>query len=437
MIQREPWQKTHDCAQIVPELDGQTVILNGWVQTVRPLGSLLFVVLRDATGTRQITVVKKKHPEPYKIFKTISKESVISVKGKVRAYEEAPNGVEILPEEVIILNKAMSPLPFDPFEQTINTLKDTRFDWRIIDLRHPEKLALFKIRSTILFAISEYMFKNGFTYWSTPKVLSSASEGGADVFNIQWFDKQAYLSMSPQLHKQFIAGNTGTKYFEITPYFRAEKHRTRRHLSEFTGIDVELPFATEEDVWQVLERLIIHVIETLKEKNKEELELLDRTLPELKIPFPRVSYDEAVQILKDMGQDIEWGKDLTDQQERLLFNHFGSPFFLHSYPAELGKFYVMKFEDNPKLCHAYDLIYHIELASGARREHRYEELVKNLEEKGLKKEHFEDYLNAFKYGCAPHAGFGMGIERLMMGILDIEDIWEVVAFPRTVDRLHP
>ncbi len=437
MIEREPWQRTHTCEEVTPDLDGKEIVVNGWVQNVRPLGSLLFIVLRDETGTRQVTVVKKKHPEPFQIFKTISRESVVSVKGTVRAYEEAPNGVEILPTKVTILSKAQTPLPFDPFEPQVKTLKDTRYDWRILDLRHPEKLALFKIRSTVLFSTCEYMQQRGFTYWTSPKVLGQASEGGAEVFDIQWFDKKAYLSMSPQLHKQFIAGNTGTKFFEITPYFRAEKHRTRRHLSEFTGIDGEIPFATEEDVWEVLEGLLVHVSNAINERNKEELKILGKQVKPLKTPFPRISYKEALEKLQELGHEIPWGEDLNDQQERALYEAIGSPFFIHSYPSSLGKFYVMKFEDNPELCHAYDLVFHVELASGARREHRYEKLLENLEEKGLDPKDFESYLDAFKYGCAPHAGFGMGIERLVMGLLDIQDIWEVVPFPRTVDRLAP
>ncbi len=427
---------SHTTVMISPNIDGKEVCIGGWVQAVRVKGKLLFLVLRDSYGTVQITCFKPKAPEIFEILSHVTRESCIAVKGLVKAHKEAPGGAEINPTEVEILSPSETPLPFDPFADFIDTKKDTRFDWRILDLRNPKSLAYHKLRSEVIFAITNYMHEQGFTYWHTPKVLGQSSEGGAEVFAVDWYGKNAFLAMSPQLHKQAIAGNTGTKYFEITPYFRAEKSRTRRHLAEFTGLDVEIPFATEEDVWPIAEGIVKVAADTLR-KHKKELELLETEVEEIKVPFRRISYDEAVKILNDAGTEMEWGEDFSTEQERTLAKLVGEPFFVYQFPKTVAKFYVRGVDGEPKKAHAFDLIYKIELTSGAWRENRYDMLVENLKDKGLEPENFKSYLDFFRYGCAPHAGFGMGIERLLVTLLDAPDVQEVVAFPRTVDRLAP
>jgi aspartyl-tRNA synthetase len=295
------------------------------------------------------------------------------------------------------------------------------------------------------------MNKNNFVEWATPKIVGASTEGGTEVFPVKWFDKDAFLSMSPQLHKQFIAGNTGTKYYEMTPYFRAEKHRTKRHLSELWGIDIEVPFIDYTDILKIIEQLIMHIFESVKERNKADLEILGRELPEIKLPFRRVTYTEALEILaelreesiktakedKDILPELTWGEDIPDPSELALWNHINEPFFIVEYPSEVTKFYVMKVPENPKIAQAYDFIFIRELASGATREHRYDVLIEQIKEKGLIPEHFTSYLDAFRYGVAPHAGMGLGVERLLMAITGIDDVMEVVPFPRTIDRLAP
>lgn len=427
---------THRTIDVTPKLSGQEVILGGWAQAIRAKGKILFLVLRDAYGTRQITAFRPKVEEIFAQLSKLTKESSLIVKGIVKEHKDAPSGVEINPTEIEITNVAVAPLPFDPFAGYIDTKKDTRFDWRILDLRNPKSLAYHKLRSHLIFAVNQYMAEQGFTYWSTPKILGQSSEGGAEVFPVDWFGKDAYLAMSPQLHKQAIAGNTGTKFYELTPYFRAEKSRTRRHLAEFTGFDVEMPFVTEEQVWTVLEGIIKTAADELR-KHPDLLELLKTEVPEITVPFKRLSYTECVNMLTEKGIQMEWGEDFSTENEALVAEMVGKPFFIYQYPKSVAKFYVREVEGEPKKSHAFDLIYKIELCSGAWRETRYDHLIQNIKDKGLNPKHFEAYLNFFRYGAAPHSGFGLGVERLLVTLLDAEDVREVVAFPRTVDRLEP
>lgn len=437
------WRRTHTTNQITPKLEGKEVIINGWVHAIRTKGKIQFLVIRDADGMIQVTNLKNKQPELFDEINNLTRESVIAIKGVVKLHSEAPNGVEINPQQLWVLNRAETPLPFDPYADYIDTKKDTRFDWRILDLRNEKSLAYHKLRSWMIYAVMNYMYKEGFTYWTTPKVLGQSSEGGADVFPVNWFGKSAYLAMSPQLHKQAIAGNTGTKFFEFTPYFRAEKSRTRRHLAEFSGFDGEIPFSTEEDVWSVLEGILSVAAKELS-KHKKELEIVGAKIHKFKTPFKRISYDECVDLINssNLSEKMKWGDDFSTEQEAKLWEIIKEPFFIYHWPKTVAKFYVHSVEDESiknfdKKAHAFDLIYKIELSSGAWREHRYEKLVENLHAKNLNPNDFESYLDFFRYGCAPHAGFGLGVERLLATLTDAEDLREVVAFPRTVDRLAP
>ena len=417
-------------------MDGKEVTINGWVHALRVKGKIAFLVVRDATGTLQVTSLKNKNEEAFSKIKDLTRESCVSITGTLKTHPEAPRGIELTPEEVTVLNEAQAPLPFDPFAEFIDTNKDTRFDWRILDLRKPEHLAYHQLRSIVIFSVFKYMAEEGFTYWSTPKVLGAASEGGAEVFNVDWFGKPAFLAMSPQLHKQAIAANTGTKFFEFTPYFRAEKSRTRRHLAEFSGFDVEVPFATDKDVWPIMEGIVKTAVDVLR-SNEELLNVLNIEVPEVKTPFKRLSYDECVNLLNENNIEMEWGEDFSTEQEASLWQLVNEPFFIYQFPKAVGKFYVREVDGDPNKCHAFDLIFKHELSSGGWREHRYDHLLKNIQQKGLNPKSFESYLSFFKYGAAPHAGFGMGIERLMATLLNASDVKEVVAFPRTVDRLTP
>lgn len=434
-------QPTHQNREVTRDLLDQEVTIAGYAEYIRVTKNLIFLGLRDATGLRQIIAKKKSVPEIYEKLEELPPQSSLAVTGKVVKEDSEEGirlrgGVEILATELEILSKSESPLPFDPTADFINTDKSTRFDWRILDLRNPKSLAYHKLRSAMIFAVSQYVNEEGFTFWSTPKVLGQSSEGGSEVFKVDWFGQDAFLAMSPQLHKQALAGNTGTKFFEITPYFRAEKSRTRRHLAEFSGFDVEMPFTTEEGVWTIAEGIVKTAADALR-AHTEELELLGVEVPEVKVPFKRISYDKAVEMINDAGMEMTWGEDFSTEQERKLADLMDEPFFVFHFPKDIAKFYVRGVEGEPKKAHAFDLIFKHELCSGAWRESRHEELIKNLHEKGLDPESFKAYLDFFRFGCAPHAGFGMGIERLLVTLLDAPDVQEVVAFPRTVDRLAP
>jgi nondiscriminating aspartyl-tRNA synthetase len=437
-------QPSHLSKQVTRELVDQEVTIAGFIEYNRVTKNLIFLGVRDPYGLRQAIIKRKENEESYEALKDIPPQSSIAIKGivSIEDSEEGKKlrgGVEIQAKEIEILAKSEVPLPFDPTTDFINTDRSTRFDWRILDLRNPKSLAYHKLRSAVIFAITEYMNQDGFVYWTTPKVLGQSSEGGSEVFKVDWFGKEAFLAMSPQLHKQALAGNTGTKFFEITPYFRAEKSRTRRHLAEFTGIDVEMPFVTEESVWTVAENIVKIAADTLI-KHSEELELIGVDVKPVKTPFKRISYDEAVDMLNKSGIEeikMSWGEDFSTEQERVLADIIDEPFFVYQFPKSVAKFYVRTVLGEPTKAHAFDLIYKHELCSGAWRESRYDELIKNLKEKELEPDNFKAYLDFFRYGCAPHSGFGMGIERLLVTLLGAPDVQEVVAFPRTYDRLAP
>ena len=427
---------TKKVAEISKEDAGQSVVIAGWVQSTRVKGKIAFLVLRDGLETIQITCFKPKTEKVFNQIKEVSKESSVIIKGTVKLHEEAPKGIEITPSEMEVTARADSPLPFDPFAEYIDTKKDTRYDWRILDLRHPKNLAYHRLKSSVIYAVSQYMRDEGFTYWVTPNILGQSSEGGGEVFSLDYFGKPAFLAMSPQLHKQAIAGNTGTNYFEITPYFRAEKSRTTRHLVEFTGFDVEMPFVTEKEVWPIAEGIVKTAVEEVR-AHTEILELIDTTVQKVPDEFPKITYDTAVEKLESAGVKMEWGDDFSTEQEKELARMIKTPFFVYNFPKSVAKFYVRSVESEPEKAHSFDLIYQHELCSGAWRETRIKHLIHNMQEKGLNPGDFNAYLDFFRYGVAPHAGFGLGIERLMATILQVENIQEVIAFPRTPDRLTP
>ena len=436
--------RTHYSSQITEELNGKKVKVAGWVHEVRDLGGIKFVWLRDREGIVQITAPKKKvNEEIFLIIPKLNSEDVVAVEGVVNFTPKAKLGFEIIPEKIEILAKAESPLPLDPTGKVKAEL-DTRLDNRFIDLRKPEVMAIFKIRSNVFKAIREFFYQEGFVEIHTPKIIVTATEGGTELFPMKYFERDAFLAQSPQLYKQIMMASGLDRVFEIAPIFRAEEHNTTRHLNEAWSIDAEMAFIENEDeVMQILERLIAYTINYVREHNEKELKILDFELEEPKLPFRRITYTQALKILKDLGKEIPWGEDIDTEGEKLLGRYIKETYdedlyFIYQYPSEAKPFYIMKYDERPEISRAFDLEYRgVEITSGGQREHRYEKLKEQIAEKGLNVESFEFYLKAFRYGMPPHGGFGLGAERLLKQMLNLKNIREVILFPRDRRRLEP
>ena len=418
---------------------GKNVTVAGWVHDTRVLGGINFVILRDVSGKGQITAVKGKVSDKIlKIVNSLRQEDVIVVKGKVVKSKEAKAGIELVPDSIEILNKAETPLPLDPRMVTKANL-DTQLDWRVLHMRTDEARAIFKIQSQITKSFRGYLTSKGYIEMQPPIIISSASEGGTDLFSLPYFEKQAYLAQSPQLYKQMGAVSL-EKVFMILPVFRAEKHNTTVHLNEIRQMDIEQGFSTDEDVIKVLEEVFVHILKEVKKECKAELKQLGREKLEIpKLPLRRVTYTKGIEILQKAGEDIKWGDDFTKPQEKKLTELVGdTAFVLKDWPTEAKPFYAMPDDKDPKVCHAFDLMYNgIEICSGTQRVHLPELLIKQLESKGLNPDDFKFYIDFFRYGAPPHAGWSIGLERLTMQITGRNNIREVTMFPRDRDRITP
>jgi len=425
-------------ADVTP-LTGRAEVI-GWVHEVRDLGGLTFFLLRDRTGILQATIPKKKASEAVlAAVKEVSRESVVRVAGPVKAIDKAPGGREIVPETFEILSKSDSPLPLDVVEKVPAEL-DTRLDSRFLDVRRPRVAAVFQIRSVAMQAVTDYLFTNGFYQISTPKVVAAATEGGTELFPIAYFEKEAFLNQSPQLYKQMMMAAGFEKVFEIGPIFRAEEHNTTKHLNEATSIDIEVSFADHEDVMKTLEDMIVAVYRKVADTCAvplANLELEDFTVP--KAPFSRLPYGDAIEIAKKkIEEPIEYGDDFGAAAERAVGEEMGSHYFIVDWPTGIRPYYAMPREDDPSVCKAFDLMHpRMELSSGAQRVHQHDLLVQQIKAKGLNPDSFEFYLRPFRYGMPPHAGWGLGAERLVMTMLGLHNVREAVLFPRDRHRLVP
>ncbi|WP_407356148.1 aspartate--tRNA(Asn) ligase [Methanolobus sp. WCC5] len=437
--------RTHYTSQINPEeLGDQKVTVAGWVHEVRDLGGICFVVLRDREGRAQVTLVKKKtDPQLLETARKLVRESVVSISGTVKPEGKAPNGYELIPEEITVLNEADSPLPMDTTGKVEAEL-DTRLDSRFIDLRRERTTAIFRIRHEVLRAVRSFLTDNGFIETSSPKVVATATEGGTSLFPITYFDREAFLNQSPQLFKQILMSGGLDRVFEIGPIFRAEEHDTRRHLNEATSIDIEASFCDHFDVMEVLENMVAYIYEQVIENASDPLAVLDVQLRVPKLPFLKLTYDEAIEIVNANSDEmLNWGDDLGTAAEHTIGEHVfketgESHYFIIDWPTEIKPFYAMPYEDNQVLSKAFDMMHRtMELSSGAQRIHIPELLISRIESQGLDPEGFEFYLKAFRYGMPPHAGWGIGCERLVMTMLGVENIRDVVLFPRDRRRLSP
>jgi aspartyl-tRNA synthetase len=424
-------------SEIGDDDDGKQVLLYGWIHEVRDLGGVAFALLRDREGIIQITCPKKRSPEIIKKLRKVRRESVVKVIGEVKKEPKAPGGFEVLPDEFEVLNEADAPLPLDVVEKVPAEL-DTRLDARFLDLRKPRVQAIFRVRHQMIQSARAFLSEEGFIEVQTPKIVSTATEGGTELFPISYFEREAFLNQSPQLYKQVLMGAGLEKVFEIGPIFRAEEHNTVRHLNEAISIDIEQSFTDHEGVMKVLERLVSRVYSDVVENCEKYLDWIEVELEVPEIPFQRITYDEAIEIIKRKGEEIVWGDDFSTPALKTLSEEVDGHYFIVDWPTEIKPFYAMPYENEPEISKTFDLMAgSLELASGAQRVHIYDLLVRKIGEKGLNPDSFEFYLSAFRYGMPPHAGWGLGADRLLMSILKLKNIREAVIFPRDRNRLTP
>ncbi len=431
------WRRTHYSSDITPELSGKEVVVFGWVLDIRDLGGLRFLILQDREGTVQITIPRKKvSPQVSKKSDALQRQYSIGVKGSVKATDMTPRGVEIVPTEIRILGAAQQPLPLDVSGRTPAKI-DVRLDARVLDLSREQNRAIFKIQHTALAATRSFLAQLGFLEVHTPRIIASATEGGAALFSVSYYDKQAYLAQSPQLYKEQLVIDF-EKVFEIGSFFRAEESHTRRHTSEFVSIDIEQAFATAEDVMEILEEAVHFICEEINERCKKDLQILKHKLEVPETPFKRFTYDEILSELKKQEYEIPWGEDIPTQAIRTVGRLHPYFYWITDWPTKSKPFYLKPRSDKPKLCEAFDLMWRwIELASGGTRVDSKDLLIKRLKEQGLNPDSFRYHLQAFDYGMPPHAGWAMGLERLSMMLTGKQNIREVTLFPRDRFRLTP
>lgn len=413
----------------------------GWVVRTARVGRVLIVeVCGNNTKPRVIVLKEDRDAELFEVASKLGVGSAICFEGVPAHEQRSKRGIEYQVSRIEIYGQPVDPLPVD-ISGKVPSLLDTRIKYRWLLARNPIEKAIFKVRANLLKAAREFFEKNNFIEVQTPKLVAAGAEGGATLFKVQYFEREAYLSQSPQLYKQMLICSF-ERVYEITPYFRAEKFNTVRHLNESWGIDAEQGFISGvEDVMSTLENLIVYIIDYIRTNSKEELETLGVELPKIALPFRRLKFVEAVDILRSEGVEVSEKEDLSDYAERKLGEVLSEKrvdlYFIVGFPWQSTPFYYMR-EDDGVYTRKFDLDFRgLEIASGGQREHRYDRLVEAIKEKGMNPADFEFYLEAFKYGMPAHGGFGLGVERLMMKILNLGNIREAIMFVRDRSRLVP
>ncbi len=418
-------------------MDGKEVIIVGWISSIREHSNIKFLTINDRFGNIQVILKNNEYPDSLSSeVQKIREHASIAIKGKVRSEPKAPKGIEINPIEFKILSLANKNSPI-----VIQSRKgvgiDTRLDLRAIDLRRPFLQSIFSIRYTVLNSCRKFLGDEGFIEVNTPKIIATATEGGATLFPIFYYDREAFLTQSPQLYKEQLT-MAFENVFEIGPIFRAEPSRTNRHLSEATSIDIEKAYADYNDIMEILEKMIHFLWDEVRSKNKSHLEYLKIALPDLSLPFRRYRYSDLIEKLQKSGESIEFGDDISQQKLRNLKDDDMKYFyFIIDWPTSIKPFYV-KPKSTGTECESFDLMYgSLELSSGSTRIHDKSELTERMKKQGLNTDAFDFHLKVFDYGMPPHAGFGMGLERLIMSMCGVDNIRDAVLFPRDIDRLSP
>ncbi|MDR0646544.1 MAG: asparagine--tRNA ligase [Elusimicrobiota bacterium] len=417
---------------------GQDVSLSGWLYNKSSKGKLIFLQLRDGSGVIQCVVFKGDvSDEIFKLADSLTQESSITVGGIVKEDKRSKLGYEIGVKNLSLIQLAKD-YPISPKEHGTAFLMENRHLW----LRSSRQAAILKIRDEIIFAIRQYFRDNGFILVDSPILTPAASEGTSTLFETDYFDQRAYLSQSGQLYGEAAAMALG-KIYCFGPTFRAEKSKTRRHLTEFWMVEPEVAFNDIDDNMDLAEDFICYIIEQVLKNRRAELEVLERDISKLeniKKPFPRISYTQAIEILNKKGNPTKWGGDIGGDEETLISENFERPVMIHRYPAAIKAFYMKRDPQDAKLALALDVIGpegYGEIIGGSVREEDYETLLSRIKESKLPIEAFDWYLDLRKYGTVPHAGFGMGIERMVAWICGLHHVRETIAFPRMMDKIRP
>ena len=417
---------------IIEKKEEEKALIKGWVHDIRDLGKIRFLLLRDISGIIQVTAVKSEVDKKIFDLMTQNRENVISVEGKTKASKQAPGGIEIVPEKIELIAEAESPLPIDVSDFSKTELPK-RLDYRFLDFHRKKTQAIFKIQSEIANSFREHFYKKGFIEMQPPCIISAASEGGTELFPVQYFEKKAFLAQSPQLYKQMLACSM-EKIFMITPVWRAEKHNTPRHINEIRQMDIEMAFANQLDVMKQLEEVVQHIVKNVIEKCTKELELLN-----IKLNIPQAVYLGYEEAIKKVNGKIE--EDFSPEQEKKLCEmHPGAIVFTHSWPASIKPFYIFPKDGkkDAKLSEGFDALYGgVEIASGGQRIHLPKLLIERIKAKGLNPKNFESYIDSFRFGAPMDGGWSIGLERLTQIICGLDNIKEATMFPRDRDRLVP
>ena len=424
--------RTHHVEDINAGMKGQEVILGGWVEDLRKMGKMTFLTLRDVTGIIQIILTD----DVMKSIEDITRQSVVRVTGKIQDTKARDFECEIKADGIDVLTKAVHPLPIDPIGRLESHI-DNRLNSRALDMRNQKTASIFKVRHHVLASLRKTLLEKKFIEITTPKIIGSASEGGANLFSLDYFGKQAYLAQSPQLYKEQMTIGL-ERVFEIASFYRAEKSHTGRHLSEFTSVDIEAAFMDYTDVMNVLEDLVLNTFKYVSENCKEEQKILGNEITIPDSPFKKITYSEALEELNRKDVKLEFGDDLLDSHLRIIGENHPGFYFITDWPIKLKPFYIMEKEDTPEISESFDLQFgYLELSSGGSRLHNPEKIKARLSEQDLDPATFSEHLQTFDWGMPPHAGWGLGLERLLTVILGIDNVREVILYPRDPERLKP
>ena len=422
----------------LPRHAGTTVNTRGWVDTKRSHGKVAFIDLRDGTGLVQCVLVKKQVPaEVWDLFAELTQETSVRVTGEARAEPRAPGGVELTVTDLARIG-ASAEYPIQPKEHGVDFLLDHRHLW----LRSSQQRAIMRVRSETETAIHDFFYERGFTRVDTPIITGAIGEGGAGLFEIDYFEEQAYLAQTGQLYAEAAAAALG-KVYTFGPTFRAEKSKTRRHLTEFWMLEPEVAWNDSNDNMRLQESLVSYLVERALERCRDELKLLERDTAKLESvtpPFPRINYTDAVRTLQEKGHEIQWGHDLGAPDETAIAEDHDRPVFVFNYPKEAKAFYMKENPDDPRTVLCDDLIApegYGEIIGGSQREDDYEKLLHRIQEEKLPEASYGWYLDLRRFGTFVHSGFGLGLERTVAWITGRPHIRETIPFPRMMNRLYP
>ena len=411
---------------------GQNLTLVGWLEDFRDMGKIGFISARDMTGNFQGVLTG----ELLSALREVPRQSIIMVKGTVQETRAENFQVEVKVEKVEVMSKAVNPLPIDPTGRVKSSM-DKRLDSRALDLRNSRIANIFRIRSYVLNLVRNFLYSRMFVEVNTPKIIGSATEGGADLFGFEYFSRKAYLAQSPQLYKEQLTLGL-ERVFEISPYFRAEPSHTVRHLSEFVSVDLEAAFLDYGNIMDIVQDLVISTINDLFVHHNKEMTYFENKQEIMVDRIPRITYQKCLEDLRSLGEMIEFGNDLSDPALKKLGEIYPRFYFIVDWPTILKPFYILEHEKKPELSKSFDLQYgYLEIVSGGTREHNSERLRNKLLEKGLDPNSFSDHLQTFEWGMPPHSGCGIGFDRFMMILTNTTNIREVVLYPRDTERLSP